>query len=409
MAEAAEDSIGKLGEEEYELLCADCDDGDTGEGLSFCVGEFGETNKELCKPMEHELHGSVNRCECLPGFSGPLCHLRPVEGTSSLHLDHASGRCLACYEDNPWAVWDVGVKGSCQSMQTLRFQDHLDGESFYRQLGLNVNASHFSVFVSSRKDNASNMLCTAQEGTEELYAVRRDDTDERVYVNLAVHLTNQKDDMGEVVKPERVDCLSSVELDHDVCSLDNSLAQEYSTSDMNSSLRNAWLLLNLKITPNLDGQGAEDDTITSVELQPSEEASPVTTEEASSTQPTDGDLAIPSLNISSTIDVSSMSDSIQTQNDTTVMVDAIPNQNDTIVVVDAATTQNNDTSVEPTLSSSSSLAVTTAKPTDATLAQDDTLFSAGVSASETYTFAVIPKLTDVSTYGAFFVVVSCPS
>jgi len=136
----------------------------------------------------------------------------------------------------------------------------------------------------------------------------------------------------------------------------------------------------------------------------------VTTEEASSTQPTDGDLATPSLNISSTIDVSSMSDSIQTQNDTVVMVGAIPNQNDTIGVLDAATTQNNDTSVEPTLSSSSSLAVTTSKPTDATLvtAQDDTLFSAGVSASETYTFAVIPKATDVSTYGAFFVV-SCSS
>lgn len=177
--------------------------------MSYCVGSWGETDKSLCKATEHEIHGVVNRCECLPGFQGPLCHMRPVEGTSSLHLDHAAGGvCSTCYEDNPWTVWDIdGFNVPCAPMGKLFFED--GSETFSRQLGLHLNASHFSVFSSSNFDESLDTLCVAKEGTEELYAVRRDNTDERIYVNVAIHLDNRKDFMGEVVKPELVECLSS--------------------------------------------------------------------------------------------------------------------------------------------------------------------------------------------------------
>ena len=77
---------------------------------------------------------------------------------------------------------------------------------------MHLNASHFSIFASSNFDESLdtlNALCVAKEGTEELFAVRRDNTDERIYVNVAIHLDNRKDFMGEVVKPEFVECLSS--------------------------------------------------------------------------------------------------------------------------------------------------------------------------------------------------------
>ncbi len=65
LAEAAEDSIGKVGEEEYDMYCADCNNGVS--GFNFCVGGMGEPSFDICKVRENERHGNVNRCECLPG------------------------------------------------------------------------------------------------------------------------------------------------------------------------------------------------------------------------------------------------------------------------------------------------------------------------------------------------------
>ena len=144
---------------EYEFLCADCDNGiPATKGASFCVGSWGEINYDLCKATEHETHGEVNRCECLEGFTGPLCHMRPVEGTASLHLDHATGSCSTCYEDNPWTTWDInqgpeGTSSPCASMGKLFFEN--GSETFSREFGLHLNSTHFSVFVSNNGDNTS--------------------------------------------------------------------------------------------------------------------------------------------------------------------------------------------------------------------------------------------------------------
>ena len=240
LTEGAEDSIGKLGEIEYELLCADCDDGES--GISYCVGSWGETDYSLCKSEKNELHGDVNRCSCLPGFDGPLCHVRPVEGTSSLHLDHRTGVCSTCGEENPWSVWTLdGNSVTCVSMGTLLFND--GNETFTRQLGIHLNMTHFSVFVS-RNEETIDTLCEAKEGTDEIHSISRDVSDEWIYVNYAIHLDNTKDSLGEAVDPEEVECLATTELDHDVCSSNLALAQVY-----NNDLEHAWLLLDLTVTP----------------------------------------------------------------------------------------------------------------------------------------------------------------
>jgi len=400
---------------EYEFLCADCDNGvPATKGASFCVGSWGEINYDLCKATEHETHGEVNRCECLEGFEGPLCHMRPVEGTASLHLDHATGSCSTCYEDNPWTTWDInqgpeGTTQPCASMGKLFFEN--GSETFSREFGLHLNSTHFSVFVSNNDDNN---LCVAGDGTQELYSVRRDNTDERIYVDLAVYLDNNINSQALVVKPEQVNCPSKIEVDHDVCR--SELREVYSTPDMKSMLQQVWLLLHLKITPNEGGGGDVESPWVAVETEPTNDQTLVVASESlvvSSLTTEEEDTSVSSSSTTTTEDENATSFVLSNETESTQPnATTTQTQEETNLFDDMPSVTENVT-VDETVDSPPPLN-TDATPPNQTQAKEDedstldnnwnteveesnidTLHSStGSAASEEYVFAVVPKATE---------------
>ena len=240
--------MGKLGSEEFELQCADCKDDYEATGISNCVDSNGSTNHDLCKPTTHELHGTVKRCDCLPGYKGPLCHIRPVEGTGTLYLDHSSaaGVCSVCGKGNMWTLWDLdGAENgtSCISFpsnEPLVFASN--DESLSRHVGLHLNMTHFSVFLSSNSEVNTDTLC--EEATE-IYSVNRDVSDEQIKIETVIHINSTGH--AEMVDPHQVNCPAETEVEQEKCFLN--LTQVYSNPyTESSSLQNAWLLLDLKIT-----------------------------------------------------------------------------------------------------------------------------------------------------------------
>ena len=385
------------------------------------MGSWGEINYDLCKATEHETHGEVNRCECLEGFEGPLCHMRPVEGTASLHLDHATGSCSTCYEDNPWTTWDInqgpeGTDSPCASMGKLYFDN--GSETFSREFGLHLNSTHFSVFVSN---NGDNNLCVAGDSTQELYSVRRDNTDERIYVDLAVYLDNNINSQALVVKPEQVNCPSKIEVDHDVCR--SELREVYSTADMKSMLQQVWLLLHLKITPNEGGGGDVESPWVAVDTEPTNDqtlvasealvVSSLTTEEedtsvsSSSTTTEDENITVITLagNVTSFIS-SNETESAQPNITTTQPLE------ETNLFDDAMSSVSENTTVDETVDSPPQSNTDATPPTSQAKEDEDstpdnnwnteveesnieTLHSStGSAASEEYVFAVVPKATE---------------
>ena len=178
-----------------------------------------------------------------------------------LELDHATGMCASCFEDNPWSLWEIGLDATCFSMGTLKFQD--GAETFLRTFVLHLNTSHFLVFVSSSGTasvgsvNPPDELCIGNEENQEIFFVRRDNTEELmdVYVGIHVdgrrHIFGRRDSFGEAATPQK-ECLALSGIDHNICMKSDALEQVYSSSVTNSSmLEHAWLMLDLKITPNL--------------------------------------------------------------------------------------------------------------------------------------------------------------
>ena len=104
--------VGRLGEEEFVLRCADCTKDCSGVydyGLGYCEGIDRNCDETLCKTKEisigqTEKMRNISRCDCPPGFLGPLCNIHPVEGTASLYLDYGTGKCGVCGEGNIWTV-----------------------------------------------------------------------------------------------------------------------------------------------------------------------------------------------------------------------------------------------------------------------------------------------------------------
>ena len=248
-------TVGKLGSEEFELQCADCkDDEDDETGISNCVDSNGGTDHDLCKPTTNELHGTVKRCDCLPGFKGPLCHIRPVEGTATLYLDHSSaaGVCSVCGKGNMWTLWNLdGAENgtSCipfPSNEPLVFASNDDTAQVSRHVGLHLNMTHFSVFLSSNSEVNTDTLC--EEATE-IYSVNRDVSDEQIKIETVIHINSTGH--AEMVDPHQVNCPAETEVEQEMCFLN--LTQVYGFTDSStqywkSSLQNAWLLLDLKIT-----------------------------------------------------------------------------------------------------------------------------------------------------------------
>jgi len=111
--EGGDSSLGRLGDEEFDLLCADCTSyyNYTRPGGVSCQNRWGQDDNSMCMPTKSTLHGIVNRCNCTIGFDGPTCNIRPVEGTVSVHLDHATGVCSVCGEGNTWVTYESAISG----------------------------------------------------------------------------------------------------------------------------------------------------------------------------------------------------------------------------------------------------------------------------------------------------------
>ena len=244
--DAAEDSIGRLGDGEYTPICADCIT-DGIDGVSFCTDRGGFRNDELCMTEFKQPHGKVNRCACPPGFRGPLCHIRPIEGTSTLYLDRLP-MCSVCNEGNPWTLYYLdGTTKTCEASplsEPLFFQD-INGTSFTRRIGLYLNMTHFSVFVSSSNETVES-LCETKDGTKEIYSMERTASEETIHLDFAIHLDNRKDFFGEIVKPSHVECTTKSGVGDSTCA--GNLARVYTTKTQKSTLQNAWLLLDALVT-----------------------------------------------------------------------------------------------------------------------------------------------------------------
>ena len=231
-------NIGRLGETEFNVVCADCYNGE--DGISLCADGSGKgaSKNGICETVKSEVHGPVNRCNCEPGFLGPLCHTRPAEGTIKLHLDHGSGHCEVCGEANDWSLWRLdGIDQTCISFPNGPIFFNGTNGTFARHLGLNLNMTHFSVFVSSNNATSEGDLCQLEDGTKEIFAFSRNTTFEnQIEINKAVHLMNIESDYGDIIDPEGIDCNTETRVDPGIC-------------DSATNLQHAWLHLDMKVTP----------------------------------------------------------------------------------------------------------------------------------------------------------------
>jgi hypothetical protein len=257
-SEESDWSFGRLGEKEFNLLCADCLNGES--GVTNCFGEDGLEDTKLCQ-LVNQPEETVYRCNCPPGFIGPLCQTRPVEGNVQLHLEHgAPNACSSCGENNMWNVWDLTGNGDNTCIpfprEPLIFEGS-DGNTFTRQVGLHLSSTHFSVFVSDynftfpKGDNsfASENICSAEYGKKIRSIERNDEPKDQIHIDFAVLLNNSIDFFGEVVDSGDIDCFTKEGVNENECdgSKDGTLARVYH-KDGRSDLTRAWIQLDLKVT-----------------------------------------------------------------------------------------------------------------------------------------------------------------
>uniref|UniRef100_A0A6S8Z0G3 EGF-like domain-containing protein n=2 Tax=Chaetoceros debilis TaxID=122233 RepID=A0A6S8Z0G3_9STRA len=106
LTDGGESYIGRLGDEEFDLLCADCKTSNHTSGIGFvhCNDRNGTIDWPdwpdlgMCIPTQSILHGEVNRCNCTTGFDGPDCNIRPVEGTVTIHLEVNRCNCTTGFD-----------------------------------------------------------------------------------------------------------------------------------------------------------------------------------------------------------------------------------------------------------------------------------------------------------------------
>ena len=128
-----------------------------------------------------------------------------------------------------------------------------------RQLGLNLNKTHFSVFVSdsnrtfefNENDGASETVCTVQEGTREIRSMKRNEVPEdKSHIDFVVLFDKEDNFSGQIVDPSGIDCIMNSDVDEIKCEAgDGSLTKIYADPDtQKSGLMRAWIQLDLVVT-----------------------------------------------------------------------------------------------------------------------------------------------------------------
>jgi hypothetical protein len=247
-----------LSEEEFELRCADCTpncdpdtDADTEDDwqLGYCEGSMGYCNADICREDLDIWRMPVKRCQCEPGFMGPLCNVHPVEGTVTLYLDHSdTGVCGVC-GDNFWEPLTLdGLNKTCITFpkeQPLQFQAE-DGSIIFRQVAVTLNLTHYSVLVGS---NGANDMCENQEKQRVVHTFLRNSSQEQMSLDYAVYLNKTSDFLGEVVDPGGVDCKVQGSIDQSVCESTELIGVYTDAGKSESLLKKAWVHMQLKVTP----------------------------------------------------------------------------------------------------------------------------------------------------------------
>ena len=204
--------------------------------------------------------------------------LRPVSGTLTLHMEHGgSSVCSACKSHRLWPYYaNAYAEDVC--VPYPREPLHFDGEGVTgtpgkAQLGLYLNATHFSVFASSigtyfpktplypdwvdpvlkdQVDEDCKRIFSIDGGATELLSFRRNHTieaEDRTLLNFAVLM-----DRGEgysLVKSGDAECFFTSKIKEEECdgSQESSLSRAYynSSGSGRSGLIRAWVVFDLKV------------------------------------------------------------------------------------------------------------------------------------------------------------------
>ena len=103
-------------------------------------------------------------------------------------------------------------------------------------MGLSLNETHFSLFVSSNVADVSD-LCTPKDGTKEIFSINRMNT--QIKFDKAIYFNNDTNYFGKIVDPEGIDCTVEANVDQSVC-------------DAANLLQHAWVWLDVNFTPMYD-------------------------------------------------------------------------------------------------------------------------------------------------------------
>ncbi|EJK58287.1 hypothetical protein THAOC_21604 [Thalassiosira oceanica] len=208
--------------------------------------------------------------------------LRPVSGTLTLHMEHdGTNVCSACKAHRLWPYYayaeDVCVP---YPREPLQFEaGDMNGTAGKAQLGLYLNATHFSVFASSngtyfpktglypdwvdpvlkdQVDEDCKQIFSIDGGATELLSFRRNPTmeaEDRTLLNFAVLM-----DRGEgytVVKSGDAECFFTAKIKEEECdgSQESSLSRAYYNSSGSersaAGLIRAWVEFDLKVMADL--------------------------------------------------------------------------------------------------------------------------------------------------------------
>jgi len=202
------------------------------------------------------------------GFLFDSKHVRPVSGTLALHMEHdGTNVCSACKGHNLWPYYDhIIINENAEDVcvpyprEPLQFGGGIQGTAGKAQLGLYLNATHFSVFASSngtffpktffpktalyldpvlkdQVDKDCKRIFSTDGGATELFSLRRNNemkAKDRTLLNFAVLM--DRSEGYSVVDSGDAECFFTKMMKEEEC---NGLGR--------SSLSRVWVMFDLNV------------------------------------------------------------------------------------------------------------------------------------------------------------------